>query len=300
MSVVVGVAFATLACGESVSAGASDRDATQRVEMLVDLDDFADRIEQEHIEIDRLVNECMTAQGFTYIPPDRGIEDTPVPMPDSATDRDHAEKWGYGELTALEAAQPWLRVMTIEDVKRQLDGLQAQSRGESGSYNLALYGSTQPSPGGFFEASDGGCLADAIAEVNESSDSLAAYDDRFEAAAKRFAADSRTVRLDAIWARCMTESGHDFSRPEDIREELMEISDHFYQRLPSVSWSIRDSGSGPVQIAPNPDLVAAFELDLAVEADRERELALVDIDCRTPIATEYLEIQQEYFAELSG
>ena len=262
----------------------------------MEADDYVNQIEQEQIEVDRLITECMTAQGFTYIPPDVTFSGGVAPTPESSTDRDHAAEWGFGILPGLEAEQPWLVVMEVEDVQRQLDGLEAQTQGEGESYNVALYGSANPRFDVVDEGGEG-CRAEAIAEINRSPTSLAAQTERMETASKRMAADPRTVELDAVWARCMNELGHDFSRPEDIHLMLVDVLESYFRRLPSVSGSVKDVGDGPVQVAPDPALVAAFESDLAVDADRERDLAVADIGCRTPLEDEYQRLRQEYFED---
>lgn len=177
-------------------------------------------------KVEELTAACMAAQGFDYVP-------VPYGRPDAATIADpgdlepgtlaYAEQFGYGLLTLTRLA-PTENDQPDENLER----LRSMSPGELPAYTSALWGDVEPDPD--VEAlglefltlagestdpdADVGCHGEAERPVDAGraglpTDRYAALSAEMAALDKAVPDDPRLADVNARWASCMADAGHE-------------------------------------------------------------------------------------------
>ena len=241
--------------------------------------------------VEESVAACMAGEGFEYVP--REAAATPVfdqglstvdhlAVPALPGTRGEVERVGYG-VDDIDAMEAMLAQEGVVDVNTAY----AESLGEAGrqAYYLALTGHD-----GTEQSDEGGCTGRALAQLPQPGvgDPSARYFEQYAALLGEMARfpqdvvahDARTVALDAEWANCMAEAGHDLVAALDLPGP---------SPLSAVDVAVRTRPDGSVG-DPQPDTPTSeipFDERYLTGDPAERAVALADLDCRA--ATNYLE-----------
>lgn len=202
-------------------------------------------------QVEELVADCMTAEGFEYTPP--WIETEPdETFVEYETLAEFRAAEGYGVfgwlLRAAEGASP--EPPTGPPVDPNLEYVQSLSTAEEEAYRQALYGSrdfyeseeewAEVHPGEPMPEMDpkaAGCRRRADQEILGRSEQLIAAEadlylllDELDV---RVLADSRVVDAEKQWVACMADHGYSFSTFEDIFDYLYAKKNELEGREPS-------------------------------------------------------------------
>ncbi|KAA9085563.1 hypothetical protein F6B42_12515 [Microbacterium radiodurans] len=240
------------------------------------------RYAAENTEREELVAQCMTDQGFEYIPmpSSTGVFDSGVEW--KPEDREFVAQWGYGAVKYPGAdEQPEPEQMTEDP---NADYVASLSESEQTAFYEALYGPTpteeEMSEDGSYEYNweTAGCNGWASHEVSgddptqadEFADVMDAINTFYESSASLPA----IAELDRAWASCMDGAGYPgFASQSDAQNSI-------YEEINGL-WNENTPETGP-------DPSAMDEIH-----EREVELALADLDCRdeTDYRTAYQKAQ---------
>ena len=228
--------------------------------------------EAENDELNRRVEEavaeCMTDQGFDYVPHTTSMSADPDYewLPD---DRDWVAQYGYGVVDSPYATSD--EGLVEEDPNTEY--VESLSESEQEAYYEALHG---PMPDedevvdeqAEYDWTSAGCYGEA--QHDSQSDQTALFEEHDELFEKMGAlyedieSAPELVEANEAWSQCMTDAGQPgFARQTDARGSIEEAS--------SDLWAEIDDGAAE----GDPDQSALDEL-----ADTEIELALIDLDCR--------------------
>lgn len=212
-------------------------------------------------ETQEYVATCMQKQGFEYVPSvgEGFVEVSPEDWrPD---DRSWVSQYGYGivkapgrdeQLPSEPAADP------------NADYLASLSESERSAYEDVLYGALQVDPGDW-QSDDAGCFGWAQRQLGISTFDLwetAEWQTLFEKTGElnRSVNEHPVVRgVHDDWSACMADAGLVFEKPADASSPIYEALDEYHA-------TSSDRGS--------------TDPALAAIAEREVEIALVDLDCR--------------------
>lgn len=171
-------------------------------------------IEYSH-RIEEHIANCMTGEGFEYIPidPDQpALTGTPEGMP--ATEEEMRQTYGYGVVFHVRLSYQPL-VMELDDPNAAIR--QAMSMTEQKAYG-PVYGrcmnqarERHPDPFGADSPSEGW---------------LAAQAQQIRQAAWQ---DPRVQQEIDRWSRCMAKAGYDFAHPDDARDHISELAEPYLQ-----------------------------------------------------------------------
>lgn len=222
------------------------------------------------------IAECMTAAGFEYVQIDpvtfRDAMDSLTAVP-GLSDEEFVEQYGYG-LTTLPPTQDF---SAGEENTRIYDAL---SPADQVAYERTLWGdNTAATFVVMLENEDfepaGGCTETAIEEAFTEEQLSPSFSNPFD---ELVAEDPRMIAALEDWSDCMADAGYDYESPEDAEDELIERFDEL-------------TGGG------DPAELTGSELDTLKELqDEEREVALADLECLTPLE----EVEQQVERDISG
>lgn len=249
----------------------------------------------QHRAMEKLVAECMTAEGFEYTPsePVSASRTQDDDQPDWES-REFAEQYGYGASTSDE-----LYGGGEEDewVDPNAEYLETMSESEQTAFYEALYGATtELDPTESEEAAteynweEAGCQGAASHEVYEQGqiwDDPAVQDlmDEMNTEYENLADDAVLRESTQAWADCMAEAGHDFTTPEDAQQSIYDELNAIY-----------DAGSGDEATAEE---LESFEPDPAALAElKTKELALASADWACKDESGYTEAYQKAYLAL--
>ncbi|MCR2786026.1 MULTISPECIES: hypothetical protein [unclassified Microbacterium] len=228
-----------------------------------------ERFEKEHVQREELVAQCMTEDGFEYIPaPNTGsisFESDMVWEPDS---REWVAQYGYGMITYPGQDQP--AEPDEEYVDPNQDYVMSLSESEQAAYYEALYGPGVPeeemAEDGSYEWdwTTAGCHGWAQHEIDGENPTTSDEHQPLMDAINEFYTDMQNdpalADLNAEWAACMDEGGYPgFTAQTDAQTSISDELNAYYEG--QTEW-----------IEDDPKLAELGE--------REIELALVDLDCR--------------------
>lgn len=263
-----------------------------------------ERNEQRHIQMQEQLASCMTAEGFEY---------TPEPYPARAgeagatvdgvtdadrNDRDWVARYGYGivetplrpmgqaidtimgqaEEEAKEAAEA-ARAATPNDA--YLSGL---SESQRQAYDAAMFGTEPAADDPEQDLSEQGCWGQATLDTRGPMlEDMPEHQPFFEAAYDFYNGWQSWPgmgELHAEWADCMTSNGHPglatgSDAEQSIAREHTALWDTANPGLADAAETMRGEEQPQMNVPP---MNALEEL-----AQRERELALADLDCREQI-----------------
>lgn len=250
------------------------------------------QIEESQREIEELVAQCMSDEGFEYAP---NTDNGGMIMSDSdgvwePEKREWVEKYGYGMVNSPFAEQQE-EDAGEEYVDPNQDYLESLSESEQTAFYETLYG---PTPAEDELAEDGsyeynweeaGCQGWAQHEVDGEdvwqSDEFADLRSKMEELWTQSMEAPELADLNAEWAACMADAGEPgFSVQTEASQSISDEQNTLYE-------TAYGDGSEPVD-TESPEFVdPSGTPEMKALGEREIELALVDLECRTK--TSYLE-----------
>lgn len=232
------------------------------------LDAQDSRAREHHLALGRQVASCMTDQGFEYIPvpyvPTKIAQQT-----DSLWDVDSPDwvtQYGYGQVVSPVGDEP-----VVEDEQGFEDPnaayYQSLTSSEQAAHDEALYGSAVTGGSG---ETDGGCLGAAEEEMTSGDPTLSAEHAPILEAIDEFWQSEGglpgVAEANVDWSACMSDRGYPgYTQQNDPRAEIAEAYALMMEEAPPTDAVTTGT--------PADDRFTAL-------AAKERELALVDLDCR--------------------
>lgn len=237
------------------------------------------------VQVEDLVAECMKAEGFEYTPqPSRPDLSEPGVSVDGVSDenfddRDWVTRYGYG---MVETPQRAMGETLDAGIPKGSDaGTPNQqyratlSSTEEAAYDLAMNGPAQTEEN--FSLANAGCWGQSVlavegedpSELDEHEPILEAMDEFWNTAGSW----PGLAELDSSWASCMAGRGHGgYSRQGDALDDIAAKNGALWETANP------DGGSRlPVEQTPPP--MAALQ----ALAEQERELAIIDFECREEV-----------------
>lgn len=266
----------------------------------------------QQMQVEELVAECMSKLGFEYIPVDysQGAVSVSVGGDDGELQwgtAEFAKQYGYGITT-----NPW-QEEEGEDVPPGQDFvdpnqaiIEAMSETELEAYNEALWGPStyeETEAGEWVEPSweEMGCYGGAQHEVY--GDAWGAGDDdpfadlvqEMDTMWQSIATHEKVVAVEADWASCMADAGHpDLAKVGDGEQQIYELVEPIWN----------DAYSDMPMDATDEDYAAvekSIQEQLAAITPQEIETATADFTCREQVGYDKkyneanLELQQQFY-----
>lgn len=244
-------------------------------------DEQMERFAKENVEREELTAQCMTEQGFEYLP----VTQTGSMMFSSGDewkpdDAEWVAQYGYGmvnfpgkDAAPSEEEQPY--------VDPNEDYVASLTESERTAYYEALHGPAVPEEeldedGSYeWDWETAGCYGFAQHEMEGDNPALSEEHKPVMDAINEFYASLETstdfAEIDAAWAACMADAGHaGFARQQDASASISEELNEYYEN--QTEW-----------VEDDPALDGLAEKEIA--------LALVDLECREEV--DYRATQQE-------
>ena len=253
---------------------------------------------EQQRKTEELVAQCMTDQGFEYVPNSRngaitvsGDDGDQMWRPD---DRDWVEKYGYGAVNSpwqeqegnsgAQATEP-----PPDPNQQYIDSL---SEAEQQAYFEALYGKQQATEGEQaveYDWRTQGCYGAAQHEVNGENPWEQAENKPIIDALQKFweslQQDPAQIELDADWAACMTEAGYPgFKAQNDAQQSIYDLTNKYWENAPQ-------DGEWPA------DFGTPKDPEFAKIAEEEIPLALADLGCREKTDYRQQQLRIQFAAE---
>lgn len=290
--------------------GADEMSATEITSLLfgksVDITASATqaRREDEGRERERIIGECMAAQGFDYLPaPNLEVIQPPEEGTDP-TSREHAEKYGFGAGGAVIVVSGYGADPNTEYVASlspsARDAYEVALRGDLPDIDAPEDADPQAVRDMYPElATPQGCEGEAFRQLTSGRVDQVRRElvDELTELTERVDADPRIVNAKAAWARCMAGKGHAYRTIDAMYDDIDE------RRSPSPR---EGAGDGPDPETGGAEIDAGAGLDsnngpalslVLVEADAyESNVAVDNWDCGG--TTQFL-LYNEVFAEYS-
>ena len=264
-------------------AACGDDDAPNQA--VVELEDQLGFSESGVIErqtrVEGVIQDCMKAQGFDYVPVDPLAQRAAVTGKARMTDEEFLEQFGYGISTLFGRGQ------AESDPNDRIR--KTMSPADRAAYERTLWGEN---PGlTFSEAIDsdaatelGGCTKDATEAVFGGAAVLAKVQGKFDELEERITQDQRMVRAVEEWSKCMADEGYRYDEPEEIDTDLI-------RRFKAIVGAAAQPGAtAPPARGPSYDRTALDALQR-----EEVKLANADLACEkrhiTPVE---LEVRPQY------
>jgi hypothetical protein len=210
---LVGIAAVALAaCGD-------DEPQDQGVVELEDQLGFSESgVIERQTRVEGVIQACMKAQGFDYIPVDPLAQRAALTGKARMTDEEFLEQFGYGISTLFGRGQA--ESDPNDRIRRSL------GPADRAAYDRILWGEN---PGlTFSEAIDsdaatelGGCTKQATEEVFGGATVLARVQGKFDELEERITQDQRMVRAVEKWSACMADEGYRYDEPEEIDTDMI-------------------------------------------------------------------------------
>ena len=278
---------------ESVFSGGLGPDATDQ--------ERQEYYNEQNRKTEELVAQCMTKQGFEYVPNTQNGSITINSDTDDMwrpDDRDWVEKWGYGavnnpwreqeETPGPEATEP-----PPDPNQAYIDSL---SEAEREAFYEALWGKQEVDPDADPDApqewswENGGCYGWAQHEVQgdnpweqeENKPIIDALQKFWENLTKL----PEQAKLDAEWAACMTEANYPgFKTQNDAQQSIFDLTNKYWENMP------QDGEETP------PDFGTPKDPEFAKIAEQEIPLALADLGCREKTNYRQQQLRIQFAAE---
>jgi hypothetical protein len=252
---------------------------------VVELEDqlgFSDTgVLERQSRVEGLIQECMKAQGFDYVPVDPLAQRAALTGRARMTDEEFLHQFGYGISTLFGRGTP--ASDPNERIRRSL------SSADGAAYDRALYGE---SPGLTFadaiddDAADelGGCTKKATGEVFGGTAVLSTIQGKFDELEERVTQDQRMIKAVEKWSACMEKEGFSYEEPEEIDTYLI-------KRFKAVV----GQGTAPGASAPTDPAATYDKAALAALQREEVRLARADLACeKSEITPVELEVRPQY------
>jgi len=212
--------LALLACALVMVACGGDEQTNEPPAELEDQLGFGDEgIVERQARVEGAIRDCMTAQGFDYVPVDPLAQRAALTGKARMSDEEFLDQFGYGISTMFgrggKTSNP------NDEYRKRLPP------SDRAAYDRVLWGD---SPGlTFAEAIDndladelGGCTKRATAAAFGGTALLATLQARFDELEERIVQDQRMVKAVERWSQCMADEGYRYEEPEDIDADLIE------------------------------------------------------------------------------
>ncbi|HQF94899.1 MAG TPA: hypothetical protein PLS46_12105 [Microthrixaceae bacterium] len=286
---------------------------------------------EQNKKAERAIAECMHAEGFEYIPNLTAGNFAAAPEID-LTQREYAEKWGFGITTTMQAdgspVEDAPGMASFDDTASQdpnqaiVDGM---SDSERAAYEQALYGASISSDMGDDGSGDGsevdvpdgppeGCQSKAYGSDAEPSEAAQKMDELYNDLSKRITADRRTKAATKEYRSCMADAGYPSVKTvDDVYEVMNKKAEELYAALSgdignsdvSASDDGSDEGgddtsSAVTTVSGSGDGSTSTGIDpdkLAAVQKYERKLAVAELPCRAEYQAAYEKVSAEYEQE---
>jgi hypothetical protein len=275
LALLATVAVVLAACGDD------EPPARQVVELEDQLGFSESGVIERQTRVEGVIQACMTAQGFEYVPVDPLAQRAALTGKARMTDEEFLEQFGYGISTMFG------RGGNESDPNERIR--KALGAADRAAYDRALWGEN---PGlTFAEAIDndaatdlGGCTKQATEKVFGGAAVLASVQGKFDELEERITQDQRLVRAVERWSRCMADRGYQYEEPEEIDTDLI-------KRFKAVVGAgVQPGATAPPARGASYDRAALAELQ-----GEEVKVANADLACEkrhiTPVE---LEVRPQY------
>ena len=259
---------------------------------------------EQQRKIEEHVAQCMTEQGFEYVPNNPVGPSRPMPIEDGENkwrpdDRDWVEKYGYGAVN-----NPWQEEgenpeppmpeepMPVDPNEEYINSL---SEAEREAFYEALHGKPQEwvegeeppqwdwTQGGCYGAAQHEIVGESAWEQKENKPIIEAIQKFYETVGN----DPAFAQLDAEWSSCMTEKGFPgFSQQMDAQDSIYQLINKYWENIPEQPDGEWDPKLGTVQ-----------DPEFAKIADTELPLALADLECREKTDYRQQQLKIQFAAE---
>lgn len=252
---------------------------------------------EQQSKTEKLVAECMTKEGFEYVP-NVNAGRTVVSFDDyKPNDREWVSKYGYGMVNSpgREEGQGGGPSAPPEDPNATY--LESLSPAEQQAYNEAMWGKMDDQPvndSGDAEPWDwrkGGCQGAAQHEVYGRNSEIfqgKEFQALFESINELYTSVSQSAQmtdLNSAWAKCMDQAGHGgFKNPGEASSSISELLNEYYENMFSEN--------------PDPKFGTPDDPEFAkIGTEKEIPLALADLDCRVETDFSNQEMKARFEAE---
>ncbi|WP_341955341.1 hypothetical protein [Microbacterium sp. LWH13-1.2] len=249
------------------------------------------QVEERQRQTEELVAQCMSDEGFEYTPiiDNGGVAVSEAVEAWEPDKREWVETYGYGVVNSPFTAQG--EVLGEAYVDPNQDYIESLTETERAAFNETLYGATPTEEelvedGGYeYDWQEAGCQGWAQHEVDGDdvwqSDEFADLRSKIEELWTQSQESPEMAELNAEWAACMADAGEPgFSAQTDASQSIVDAHDALYQAAGEEGGEqIGTESAESVDPRETPEMTALGE--------REIELALVDLKCRTE--TSYVE-----------
>ena len=269
----------------AISGCGGDNNSSKPPQELEDTLGFGgDGAKEIQSRVENQIRDCMTAQGFEYVPVDPFAQQQALTGKARISDEDFTKQFGLGITTLYGKGN-----QQSDPNEKIRNGLAPADRA---AYDRALGGDN---PGvTFAEAVDSGDFSELGGCTKQASDAafggatvLSSLVEKLDGLDERITQDQRMVAATEKWSACMQEKGFRYEEPDDIDSDLEE---RFHA---IVGAGVRP---GTSTIAPG----ASF--DKAALADLQREevrIATADLECEkqeiTPVERKVRPQYEEQF-----
>lgn len=230
-------------------------------------------IERRQIKVEGLIQTCMKAQGFDYMPVDpttlRAAMDSNS-KPSGLSEQEFRKQYGYGISTLYDAQLLQSQNSQSEPNKKIRDALAPADRA---AYDRALYGDNAGAT--FASALDsedltglGGCTKQAVDTTFPPSEIklLRQSPNSQDAVGELALQDARVIEATRSWSACMRTAGYNYAKPDEIKTDLQ-------ARLGAIV------GAAPQTAPVGSDPAKALSYDAAAMAAlKQQEIAVAGAD----------------------
>lgn len=268
-----------------------DADSPLAAYIGFDINDPNAMVESRRL-VEEKVQECMRAQGFEYETSTPPAEKNMFSDGTSMDDKQFAAEHGYGQVDMiLASSDPGADDSGTDSNEAMLDNMNAAERG---AWEAAAFGAS-PMPDEIsddgFDFEPEGCYGDAANEIYGRFAALEQLAPVFESMDVAYQTDSRVLKIQERWARCMGEAGYTF---EDSVEAQGAVTEKINQVVASSSGVGEVSDEEQSAEVADPQRTAELTSQLAEVRDEEIAIATADAACSEADSDELLEINREY------
>jgi hypothetical protein len=256
---------------------------------------------EQNRRTEELVAQCMTKEGFEYVPNTQNnsvVVNTDTDDMWRPDDRDWVEKYGYGAVNS-----PWREQeenRTPEATEAPADPNQpyvdSLTESEQQAYYEALWGKQEADPDADpnepqeWRWENAGCYGWAQHEVQGDNPWDSAENKSIMDALQKFYETLQTTpeltKLDAEWSACMTEAGFGpFTTQTDAQNSMYELINQYWENAPQ--------GDGEW----DPSFGTMKDPEFAKMAEEEIPLALADLACREKTDYRQQQLRIQFAAE---
>ena len=257
---------------------------------------------EQNRKTEELVAQCMTKQGFEYVPNTQNnsitinSDDDNMWRPD---DKDWVEKYGYGAINSPwqeqnETPGPEATEPPPDPNQAYIDSL---SEAEQNAFNEALWGKQEQDPDADpneaqeWRWENAGCYGWAQHEVQGDNPWDQEENKPIIEALQKFwenlQRDPAQAKLDADWSACMTEAGFPgFKTQPDAAQSIYDLQQKYYEET-----------FGQGQENPDPNAGTMKDPEYAKIAEQEIPLAVADLGCREKTDYRQQQLKIQFAAE---